>query len=296
MLSLVLTSIHNHSMFLTAQYIGKLLPSRVSDAHKGHHGSTLLVGGTRGMSGAVVLAYRAAIWAGSGRTYACFLDGGSTVWDPMCPEIMIRQPKELSQIQDLTSWVVGPGLGQSPAAMDLLVLGLNQPLPLLLDADALNLLAGDGVLSETLRLRKHESVITPHPGEAARLWGQKVEPHQRQTCAQALAKQFQVVCVLKGSATVVAHPDGRCCINSTGNVGLASGGTGDVLSGIIGSLMAQGLSAFDAACAGVYLHGVAADELVARGVGPVGLTASEVALEVRSVINRLHGLSEIKPA
>ncbi len=246
------------------------------------------------MNGAIVLAYRAALLAGSGRTYACFLDEESAPWDPMYPEIMIRHPKDVPNIQNLTCWVMGPGLGQSQAAMDLLVQGMSQAMPLLLDADALNLLAAHDSLSQTLRQRTHESVITPHPGEAAKLWRQRVEPHQRQTCAQALAKNLHVVCVLKGPATVVAHPDGRCCVNTTGNAGLASGGSGDVLSGIIGSLMAQGLSAFDAACAGVYLHGAAADALVARGVGPVGLTASEVASEVRAVINHLHAVSDVK--
>jgi hydroxyethylthiazole kinase-like uncharacterized protein yjeF len=172
--------------------------------------------------------------------------------------------------------------------MDALCFWLSQGVPLLLDADALNLIAVAENLRSAVRQRKSETVITPHPGEAARLWGQPVAHHQRKECALALAQQLNVICVLKGSHSLVAHPDGRCNTNPTGNAGLASAGTGDVLSGVIGSLVAQGMSGFDAACAGVFVHGAAADALVAKGIGPMGLTASEVAIEVRATINALN--------
>jgi hydroxyethylthiazole kinase-like uncharacterized protein yjeF len=209
--------------------------------------------------------------------------------DLLYPEIMVRCPSELHHVRAFDCVVIGPGLGLSLAAVQTLRYWLAQETPVLLDADALNLMAVDESLRSLVRTRRSATVITPHPGEAAGLWGQTVEVHQRNVCAQALAQQLQVVCVLNGPSTVIAQPDGRLYINTTGNAGLASGGTGDVLSGIIGSLMAQGLSAFDAACAGAYVHGTAADALLAKGVGPVGLTASEVAQEVRCVINGLHG-------
>jgi hydroxyethylthiazole kinase-like uncharacterized protein yjeF len=207
--------------------------------------------------------------------------------DPLHPEIMVRALDGLRQISAIDCVVLGPGMGTSVAALDALRFWLAQAVPLLLDADALNLIAGNETLRSAVRQRSAETVITPHPGEAARLWGQAVEHHRREACALALAQELNAICVLKGSHSLVAHPDGRCCTNPTGNAGLASAGTGDVLSGIIGSLIAQGMSAFDAVCAGVYVHGAAADALVARGIGPIGLTASEVAIEARQTLNVL---------
>lgn len=285
---------HDGAMRLTAQHIRATLPKRLADAHKGMHGDVAIVGGDRGMTGAVVLASRAALLAGAGRTYASFFDPAAPSLDVLYPEIMVRAPEELRHARTFGCVVLGPGMGLSLVAAECMRYWLEQETPVLLDADALNLMARDSVLAHALRVRRSMAVITPHPGEAARVWGQRVEESQRLGCARSLADRLQVVCVLKGPQSVIAHPDGRVCINTTGNPGLASGGTGDVLSGIVGSLMAQGLSSFDAACAGVYLHGAAADALVARGVGPVGLTASEVALEVRAIINRLHALSEVK--
>jgi hydroxyethylthiazole kinase-like uncharacterized protein yjeF len=275
-------------MHLNPQQIGSSLPKRAVDSHKGLHGNVAVLGGDQGMVGAAWLAARAALLAGAGRTYACFLCEDAPHLDLLYPEIMVRSLDGLRQIPALDCVVLGPGMGASSAALDSLCFWLTQPMPLLLDADALNLIAVDETLRSTVRQRKSETVITPHPGEAARLWGQPVAHHQRKECALALAQQLNVICVLKGSHSLVAHPDGRCSTNPTGNAGLASAGTGDVLSGVIGSLMAQGMSGFDAACAGVYVHGAAADALVAKGKGPMGLTASEVALAVRDTINALQ--------
>jgi ADP-dependent NAD(P)H-hydrate dehydratase / NAD(P)H-hydrate epimerase len=278
---------HNRVMYLNPQQIGSSLPHRAADSHKGLHGNVAVVGGDHGMVGAACLAARAALLAGAGRTYVGFLCEEAPSVDLQHPEIMVRTLEGLRQIPQLGCVVLGPGMGLSGVALDTLRFWLTQAVPLLLDADALNLIAGNETLLSTVRDRSAETVITPHPGEAARLWGQAVEHPQRQACALALAKQLNAICVLKGSHTLVAHPNGRCCTNPTGNAGLASAGTGDVLSGIIGSLIAQGMSGFDAACAGVFVHGAAADALVARGTGPIGLTASEVSLEVRNTLNAL---------
>lgn len=277
-------------MDLDPQQIASLLPQRAVDSHKGLHGNVAVVGGDTGMVGAACLAARAALLAGAGRTYVGFLCEDAPHVDLMHPEIMVRSLDDLSQILGLGCVVLGPGMGTSDFALDTLRFWLNQAVPLLLDADALNLIAADETLRSSLRQRTAATVITPHPGEAARLWGQRVDHPQRPSCALELAQQHNVICVLKGSNTLVAHPDGRCATNPTGNAGLASAGTGDVLSGIIGSLIAQGMSAFDAACAGVYVHGAAADALVARGIGPMGLTASEVSIEARQILNALSRL------
>jgi len=277
-------------MHLNPQQIGSSLPKRAVDSHKGLHGNVAVVGGDHGMVGAAWLAARAALLAGAGRTYVGFLCQNAPSVDLLHPEIMVRSLDGLRQIPAIGCAVLGPGMGTSGVALETLRFWLSQEAVLLLDADALNLIATHETLRSALRQRMAATVITPHPGEAARLWGQPLEHDQRKACALALAKQHDVICVLKGSNSLVAHPDGRCDINPTGNPGLASAGTGDVLSGIIGSLIAQGMSAFDAACAGVYVHGAAADALVARGIGPMGLTASEVAIEVRQTLNALSRL------
>lgn len=266
------------------------LPARNSDTHKGTFGSVAIIGGDTGMVGAVLLAARAALHSGAGRVYAAMLCKDAPSIDLLQPEIMLRSPAAITQLQQLDCVVIGTGLGQSSTAFELLEYWLAQNIPLLLDADALNLIASDLHLASLVISRNVETVITPHAGEAARLLGVSAEHIQqnRTESALKLAKNLNVTCVLKGAGTVCAHHDDSWFINTTGNVGLASGGTGDVLSGIIGSLMAQGLSGLQAAKLGVYVHGAAADALVEKGAGPIGLTASEVALEARNVLNALN--------
>lgn len=275
-------------MQLSSIKISQKLPKRAVDSHKGMNGSIAIIGGDKGMTGAALMAARAALLTGSGRTYLSFLDEQAPSVDMQHPEIMVRSPNELSQLKQLDCVVIGPGLGLSTAALTLLEFWLAQETKLLIDADALNLIAEHEGLANALKKRQAETVITPHPGEASRLLKHAIELDQRIESALALAKSLHVTCVLKGAKSVIAHHDGRHFINTTGNAGLASGGTGDVLSGIIGSLMAQGLNGLDAASAGVYIHGAAADALVASGTGPIGLTASEVALAARNIINQLN--------
>ena len=275
-------------MQLSSIKISQKLPKRAVDSHKGMNGSIAIIGGDKGMTGAALMAARAALLTGSGRTYLSFLDEQAPSVDMQHPEIMVRSPNELSQLKQLDCVVIGPGLGLSKAASILLEFWLAQETKLLIDADALNLIAEHKGLANALKKRRAETVITPHPGEASRLLKHAIELDQRIESALALAKSFRVTCVLKGTKSVIAHHDGRHFINTTGNAGLASGGSGDVLSGIIGSLMAQGLNGLDAASAGVYIHGAAADALVASGTGPIGLTASEVALAARNIINQLN--------
>ncbi len=266
------------------------LPPRKNDVHKGSFGSVAIIGGDTGMVGAALLAARAALLSGAGRVYTAMLSSQAPSVDIYQPEIMLRSPDALTQLAQLNCVVIGPGLGQSEVAIELLEFWLAQDVSILIDADALNLVAIHPHLGAIIKNRRAETVITPHLGEAARLLTTSGESIQQNRIKSALklAKSLHVTCVLKGAGSVCAHHDGNWFMNTTGNAGLASGGTGDVLSGIIGSLMAQGLKGLDAAKLGVYVHGAAADSLVAQGTGPVGMTASEVGKEARNIINQLN--------
>ena len=173
-------------------------------------------------------------------------------------------------------------------ALQCLTRAIASQLPLVLDADALNLLAKNSALQTQLSQRQAETIITPHAAEAARLLGTDTESirQQRITIAKTLATRFNCCALLKGTGSLCVAPGGPWVINSSGNPGLASAGTGDVLSGMIGAFLAQGLSAWDALLLGVYLHGAAADTLVGQGVGPIGLTASEVTDAARGLLNQ----------
>ena len=282
--------IEPNSHLLVKSMFQHTLPARNSDAHKGTFGSVAIIGGDTEMVGAVLLAARAALHCGAGRVYAAMLCKNAPSVDLLQPEIMLRSPAAITQLPQLNCVVIGTGLGQTNAAIELLEFWLTQNVPLLLDADALNIIASHLHLASLVISRNAQTVITPHTGEAARLLDVSSEHIQqnRTESALKLANSLNVTCVLKGAGTVCAHHDGSWFINTTGNVGLASGGTGDVLSGIIGSLMAQGLTGLEAAKLGVYVHGAAADALVKKGVGPIGLTASEVSLEARNVLNALN--------
>lgn len=272
------------------------LPPRSADAHKGTFGSVSVVGGDTGMVGAAVLASRAALFCGAGRVYTVCLANDAPSVDMSYPEIMLRSVSTLASLKQLNCIVVGPGLGQSKAAKELLELCMTQAIPLLIDADALNLVSQHPHLVGVLQQRQTQTIITPHPAEAARLLKTTIENIQdnRLKSALTLAYRFKAICILKGAGSICADIDGNWFINTTGNPGLASAGTGDVLSGIIGSLIAQGLNGLDAAKLGIYAHGAAADALVATGIGPVGLTASEVAKEVRNQLNQLSRYPDIR--
>ncbi|KAF3999145.1 NAD(P)H-hydrate dehydratase [Glaciimonas immobilis] len=278
-----------HCWLNTPDLFDSNLQPRARDSHKGSFGSVAVIGGASGMSGAAVLAARAAAKAGAGKVFIGFLDHGPA-YDSNQPELMCRVAAEL----DLTSvtLVVGTGLGTSPPAHDLLVKTLMTPRDLVLDADALNLIAIEPALHQLVAQRRQSAlhtIMTPHPLEAARLLGVSTANIQsdRLAAARRLAHNFNAVVVLKGAGSVIAHPNGDAIINPTGNPALATGGSGDVLSGICGALLAQGWSDWNAAMGAVWLHGSAADLLVSQGCGPIGLTASELIPAVRSVFNEL---------
>lgn len=262
------------------------LPRRRANSHKGSFGNVGILGGAQGMQGAVALAGRAAMKLGAGRVYAGSL-ATPPGYDPLQPEIMWRSAEELLGVDHLTVLIAGPGLGQSGAARVLLARAIDASVPLLVDADALNLIGSHEPLQSALATRQCPVLLTPHPAEAARLLDSDVRGVQanRVDAAIELAEHFNAAVILKGAGSVGALPDGRWFINPTGNPGMASAGMGDVLAGMIGALLAQGLNAEQALKLGVYLHGAAADELVRRGIGPVGLVAGETIDEARRLIN-----------
>jgi hydroxyethylthiazole kinase-like uncharacterized protein yjeF len=267
-----------------ALFRGVLKP-RPRNFHKGTAGSLGIVGGARGMTGAPLLAGRAALKMGAGRTYVGLLD--QLAVDFGAPELMLRQVDDVLG-QDLDAVVAGPGLGRSEHAATLVGEVLASDWPCVLDADALNLLADDEDLRSACERRRADTLITPHPAEAGRLLNLSTAEVQadRLAAAQALAKRYNAHAVLKGNGSVIVARDGHLFINATGNPGMASAGMGDVLSGILGALLAQRLSGESALVLGVHLHGAAADELAASGTGPLGLTASELTDAARRLWNR----------
>jgi hydroxyethylthiazole kinase-like uncharacterized protein yjeF len=268
-----------------ALFAGLLAPRR-RNSHKGSFGDVAVLGGARGMAGAGILAARAALYAGAGRVFVAAVDPGPGL-DPMQPEIMFRDGAGFAF--DGRTVVAGPGLGDSAGATHLLSKVVDGTGPLLVDADALNLCAASPDLAARLAAHDGATVLTPHPLEAARLLGvtAAIVQADRLEHARELAQRLDAVVVLKGAGSVIARPDGEVAINTTGNPGLATGGTGDVLAGLIGTLLGQGWPAWEAALAGVWLHGAAADRLVASGAGPVGLTAGELPRAIRAELNAL---------
>jgi ADP-dependent NAD(P)H-hydrate dehydratase / NAD(P)H-hydrate epimerase len=269
----------------------RCFPARSNATHKGTFGSLAVVGGDAGMCGAPILAARAALYTGAGKVHVAFIGASGPAYDPPHPELMLHAADTL-RLDAMDALAIGCGMGDTRRAAELLDRALRLDVPKLIDADALNLVARDAALAAEVAARGTAGdvcVLTPHPLEAARLLGCDAATIQkdRLAAARALAARFSSVIVLKGAGTVIAAPDGRVAINPTGSAALATGGTGDVLGGIIGALLAQRLPRYEAALAGVYLHGLAADTLTARGHGPAGLTAGELAPVVRELLNRL---------
>ncbi|CAJ0895265.1 Bifunctional NAD(P)H-hydrate repair enzyme Nnr [Ralstonia sp. LMG 32965] len=271
------------------------VPRRRHNGHKGTYGSVAIVGGAAGMVGAPLLSARGALYLGAGKVHVASLAADAPRVDPAQPELMLHSWGALD-LGGMQALAVGPGMGtgkESEAALEhLLDRMLSAHTPAVFDADALNLFAKTPALLARLTQLAGSGVplvLTPHPLEAARLLqtDARAVQHDRLAAAQALVNRTGAVVVLKGSGTIVAAPGIAPAINPTGNGGLATGGTGDVLTGMIGALLAQGMGAREAALAGVWLHGRAADDLVQAGVGPIGLHASELCAPARRALNAL---------
>ena len=269
------------------------LGARPRNSHKGRFGSLGVIGGNRGMVGAALLAARAALLCGTGKVRAGLLSSDAPAVDFERPELMLGTVDDALEMEVI---VAGCGAGQSPSATSVSMFErtvvptlINTPKPVVFDADALNAIAYSGTLETDLMTRRQgPTILTPHPAEAARLLhkGTPEINDDRVGTALALAQRFNAHVVLKGAGSICAFPDGRWSINTTGNAGLAAAGSGDVLAGMIGAFLAQKLEPDKALQYAVCLHGAAADSCVARGMGPIGLTAMDVALEARMLLNR----------
>lgn len=270
-----------------AEEVASYLKPRPHNSHKGMLGSVGVLGGAESMTGAALLAGRAALLLGAGRVYPALLDENAPSVDFLQPELMLRGPDVLLDME-LDCLIIGPGLGQSARALGYLEQALNSDLKLVIDADALNLLGSHIELQNLLKTRKAASILTPHPAEAGRLLDCSNHEIQQDRIgsAQVLASRFNSLIVLKGAGTICAFPDDNWYINPSGNPGLSSSGMGDILCGMIAALVGQRLSAEKATLLAVYLHGLAADMLVKNGTGPIGLTASEITSTARSLLNQ----------
>jgi NAD(P)H-hydrate epimerase len=283
-------SVDSRISLLTPQQIRRLLPRRLPSSHKGTYGHAAIIAGSVGKTGAAAMAARAALRIGTGLvTVATPSSVNDTLEAKLLEAMTVPMPETkartlarsgldrlLSFVQARSAVALGPGLSTHPETVDLIqTLIPRLEKPSVLDADALNALAGRTTL---LTECKVPPILTPHPGEMARL-EEKATPQSvnedRIGTATRFAQRRGILLVLKGARTVVAHPNGSVAVCPTGNPGMATAGTGDVLTGMLVGLLAQGLSAWDAGCAGTYLHGLAGD-LAAAELGQVGMTAGDV--------------------
>jgi hydroxyethylthiazole kinase-like uncharacterized protein yjeF len=262
-----------------------LLPPRPADSHKGMFGHIGLVGGAPGTVGALLLAGRAALGCGAGLVTLGMLDDAVRV-DFAAPELMFGPPESVVTDLELSVLAIGPGLGQSRQTFDLMQAALLHPAMLIIDADGLNLIARRGDLAYLCARRSAHTLLTPHPGEAARLLEVSAREIQenRELAARELAIRFNALVALKGAGTVLARPDGEIEINKTGNPGLSAPGMGDVLTGIMAALAAR-LVPWEALRQSVWLHGQAADDAVLQEGGIEGLSASELVGYARRRLN-----------
>ncbi len=301
----------------TEAAMAALLPRRKASAHKGDCGRVLVVGGSAGLTGAIVLASTAALRAGAGLVTAAVPESvndaiESAMIEPMTwplPESPERalgvagSPMVLARAAQVSAVALGPGLSRAAEAAELARRVIAEcPAPVVLDADGLNAFSGQAGLFA----RRHGGpaghepargssgvpaplVVTPHLGELSRLSGRSTDELEadRLAAPRALAREWNAVVVMKGAPTVTASPDGRATVNSTGNPGMATAGMGDVLTGLIAGLVAQGLDAYDAARLGVYVHGLAADLAHAR-VGTLALVAGDVTAALPQAMHRLE--------
>jgi hydroxyethylthiazole kinase-like uncharacterized protein yjeF len=282
------------------KHIKTFLPKRNQDSHKGDYGRVMIISGSTGMTGSGCLASKAALRVGAGLVYIgapkslgyyysshtiepivlALEDQGRGYLSDECIDLMLEEASKMDAL------AVGPGLSTKPGIFEIIsALLKNCKVPLVLDADALNAIAHN---TDILQEKASEIIITPHPGEMARLTKQTIAEIQenRIESARSFSQKWGVITVLKGSNTVVAMPDGYVSVNTTGNPGMSTAGSGDVLTGVIAGLLGQGLCPREAAIAGVYLHGMAGD-MAAERLGQHGMIAGDITEQLPFAINRI---------
>jgi ADP-dependent NAD(P)H-hydrate dehydratase / NAD(P)H-hydrate epimerase len=276
--------------YLTEKDIRAKLKPRKKYAHKGNFGHALLIAGSKGMAGAALLAARACLRSGVGLLTIHVPSELCDIMQIAVPEAMLSIDKTQQYISGIASTAsfsavgIGPGLGKhTDTAAFLRSFLLLHRQPLVIDADALNLLAAD---PDLLNLLPKGSILTPHPKEFERLFGPSENDFERNKKQRERSAQLGIVIVLKGAHTAISSPEGYCYFNSTGNPGMATGGSGDVLTGIITSLLAQGYPPTEAAYLGVWLHGRAGD-LAKEKVGETSLLASDIVNGISGALRRI---------
>ena len=277
---------------ITQKQVVAFLKPRPRDSHKGQFGTVLVIGGANGMIGAPLLAARAALKLGAGCVHVGLLADNAPGVDMLQPELMLHNAGDALRLfkPDVIAphvIAIGCGMGHGLAAQKILYETLKLNTALILDADALTILALHPDLQTMIAARKAATVITPHPGEAARLLGRSTNEIQaaRTGAAQELAKRLHCSVVLKGANSLCVTRAGKTYINKTGNPGMSSPGMGDVLSGMIAAFIAQGLDADQALLLAVHLHGAAGDALAQQGIA-IGMTATEVTEWARWLLNQ----------
>lgn len=277
----------NTPVSLTDQWdFSQILQRRRRNTHKGSYGNALIIGGNVGMVGAALLAARAALRIGAGRVYVDCIGAPEFRVDPLQPELMFGSSKLPEHAQAIG---IGCGLGRDSAARSAMQRCLQHGAALVIDADALNLVAHDAELAAQLAARGAPTVLTPHPLEAARLLNCSVNEVQadRLAAARALAQKYRAVVILKGAGTIIARADGLCAVNPTGGPALATAGSGDVLTGMLTGLLAQDFDLWQTSLASVWLHGASVDDGDDL-VRDVGLVASDIAVRAASTLNNLR--------
>ena len=265
--------------YIDENLVHSLIKKRTKFSNKGTYGHALICAGSYGKMGAAVLSTQAALRSGAGLVTAYVAKTGYQILQISCPEAMVLTGEDeniISQMQDFSKFSalgIGPGIGNDPATVEFMGSLLKTAgKPLVLDADALNIISANRYLRDML---PHGSILTPHPGEFKRLVGEWENDLQKLEKQIEFTEQYKVVTVVKGAHTSVSIPGGKVYFNSTGNAGMAKGGSGDVLTGVITALLAQGYAAHIASITGVYIHGLAGDEAAAH-IGQTGMTARDI--------------------
>lgn len=290
------------SELIDSDTVANMLPERFANSSKGDYGRVMLLTGSTGMTGSGCLASMAALRAGAGLVYTAVPASLAHIYGARLTEPVILPledvgsgylavqsiPHILDHMKRMDVAAIGPGLSCKEHSKEIVEKIIKEStIPLVLDADALNAIAEN---PEILKELSVDAVITPHPGEMARLTELSIESVQadRVGVAKRVAMEYGVTVVLKGSRTVVAQPDGHFYVNPSGNVGMATAGTGDVLMGIIAGLLAQGATIRDSAVAGVYLHGLAGD-MAADELGMYSMLASDVIMHLPQAFSKILG-------
>lgn len=288
------------SIILDKNYVSNLIPRRSPESNKGTYGRVFIVSGSIGMTGSGSLSAKAALRTGAGLVYLGIPEKLLSIYAINVPEsIQIPLPQDnegvltkesieiiASKLENMNVLAIGPGMTSKNDVKEIVNKVLSQcKSPMVIDADGLNVIREERNIFSSL---KNTAVITPHPGEMARLTGISIEEIQnnREKIALSYAKKTGVITVLKGNNTVIASPSGEIYINPTGNPGMATAGTGDVLTGIISALIAQTLSPLEAALAGTYIHGTAGD-IAAKEKGYHGLIAGDVIENIPMAIKEI---------